>query len=216
MSNASQVRAVAGHRPSNHGITFPRLYDLLVRILTRGRERAYREALLDLAKITPGERLLDIGCGTGTLAIAAWRRLQPGGSVAATDVSEPMLGAARRKFRRAGVDIETVHADASNLPFATGRFDAVTATTVWHMLSPADQQTALLEAARVLKPGGRLLLVDYAGPRDDRTHWSARVGPHGQFDLLSLREGLAQAGFDNIEDGPTGWLSLHFLRAIRQ
>jgi hypothetical protein len=58
----------------NRGIGFPRIYDLLLLILTRGRERAYRADVLDLAGVASGDHVLDIGCGTGTQAIAAWRR----------------------------------------------------------------------------------------------------------------------------------------------
>ncbi|KUM28975.1 hypothetical protein AU467_01660 [Mesorhizobium loti] len=100
---------------ANKGIGFPRLYDLLVLMLTRGRDRAYREALLDLAGLAPGFQLLDVGCGTGTQAIAAWRRVQPGGSVVGVDVSEKMLAVARRKAGRAGLDIAFHHADAAVL-----------------------------------------------------------------------------------------------------
>ena len=63
-----------GGADANWGIDFPRVYDLLVLLLTRGRDRAYREDLLNLAGIAPGDRVLDVGCGTGTQAIAAWRR----------------------------------------------------------------------------------------------------------------------------------------------
>ncbi len=200
---------------ANKGIGFPRLYDLLVLMLTRGRDRAYREALLDLAGLAAGFQLLDVGCGTGTQAISAWCRVQPGGSVVGVDVSEKMLAAARRKANRAGLDIPFHHADAAELPFADGRFDAVTFTTVLHMVPEARRGLCLREAARVLPPGGRLLLVDYAGPVSERGHMSAKHGLHGQFDLHRLREPLAAAGFERIEGGPLNWLGLHYLRAVR-
>ncbi|MDX8518225.1 class I SAM-dependent methyltransferase [Mesorhizobium dulcispinae] len=213
----SEVRTVgAAIGPdANKGIGFPRLYDLLVLMLTRGRDRAYREALLDLAGLAPGFHLLDVGCGTGTQAISAWRRVQPGGSVIGVDVSEKMLAAARRKASRAGLDIAFHHADAAALPFADGCFDAVTFTTVLHMVPEARRSLCLREASRVLPPGGRLLLIDYAGPVSERGHMSAKHGLHGQFDLHRLREPLAAAGFERIEGGPLNWLGLHYLRAVR-
>ena len=85
---------------TGQGFDRPRLYDLMVLLLTRGRDRAYREELLDLVAASTGDHVLDIGCGTGTLAISAWRRVRPAGSVTGTDISEPMLAAARRKARR--------------------------------------------------------------------------------------------------------------------
>src|SRR5919109_324212 len=154
---------IAAGPEENRGIGFPRLYDLLLLVLTRGRDRAYRENLLDLAKVAPGQRVLDVGCGTGTQAIAAWRRTQPGGTVTGVDISEKMLAAARRKARRACLDIPFHRADAAELPFEEGSFDVVTITTVLHMVPEGRRRLCLREVARVLRPGGRLLVIDYAG-----------------------------------------------------
>jgi SAM-dependent methyltransferase len=219
LENARAAEAepgAAGGTGLSHGIGFPRHYDLLLLILTRGRDRAYREDALDLAGVAPGHRVLDIGCGTGTQAIATWRRSQPGGSVVGVDISEKMLAAARRKACRAGLNIAFHQADAAQLPFEDGRFDVVTITTVMHMVAESRRQLCLREASRVLRQGGRLLLIDYAGDPDSRKHWSARLGPHGRFDLHSLREPLSAEGFAEIDGGPLDWLSLHFLRGRKR
>lgn len=200
---------------AKRSIGFPRLYDLLLLILTRGRDRAYRESVLDLAGVAQGHDLLDIGCGTGTQAIASWHRTQPEGSVVGVDISENMLAVARRKARRAGVDIAFRSADAGQLPFDDHRFDIVTITTVMHMIPDSRHRLCLSEASRVLRPGGRLLLIDYAGDPGHRRHWSARHGAHGRFDLHRLREPLSELGFDRIDGGALAWLSLHFLRATK-
>jgi ubiquinone/menaquinone biosynthesis C-methylase UbiE len=205
-----------GGDEANRGIGFPRHYDLLLLILTRGRDRAYREDVLDLAGIAPGHRILDIGCGTGTQAIAAWRRSQPGGSVVGVDISEKMLAAARRKARGAGLNIAFHKADAAQLPFEDEQFDVVTVTTVMHMIPESRRQLCLREASRVLRHGGRLLLIDYAGDPDGPKHWSARLGPHRRFDLHSLRRPLSAEGFEEIDGGPLDWLSLHFLRGRKR
>ena len=201
------------HAGENAGIGFPRLYDLLVFMLTHGREASYREALLDLADPRPGQRLLDIGSGTGTQAMAAWRRVQPGGAVVGVDISENMLAVAARKVRQARMDIPFHRADAAELPFRDADFDIVTVTTVLHMLPPARRQLCLGEIRRVLRSGGSALLVDYAGATGARAHMSARHGPHGRFDLDTMREGLVREGFTNIRSGALDWLSLHYLSA---
>jgi ubiquinone/menaquinone biosynthesis C-methylase UbiE len=159
--------------------------------------------------------VLDIGCGTGTQAIAAWRRAQPGGSVVGVDISEKMLAAARRKARRAGLDLAFGHADVAQLPFEDERFDVVTMTTVMHMVPECQRRLCLREASRVLRRGGRLLLIDYAGDPEDRRHWMAKHGLHRLFDLHSLRDPLSEEGFEEIEGRPLDWLGLHFLRATK-
>jgi ubiquinone/menaquinone biosynthesis C-methylase UbiE len=201
---------------ASRGIGFPRLYDLLLRMLTRGREPVYREDLLDLSGIAPGMHVLDIGCGTGTQAIASWRRSQPAGAVAGVDISRAMLAVARRKSRRAGLDIPFHQADAAELPFEDERFDIVTLTTVLHMIPPSEHRRCLREAPRVLRRRGRLLLIDYAGDPGRRGHWMARHGRHRRFDLHSLREPLSEEGFEEIKAGPLAWLSLHYLRGTKR
>jgi len=213
---AEPAATIIAGAEANRGIGFPRLYDLLLLVMTRGRDRAYRESLLDLAGIAPGHNVLDVGCGTGTQAIATWRRTQPGGSVVGVDISENMLAVARRKARRAGLDIPFQRADAAQLPFGDDRFDIVTITTVMHMVPESRRRLCLNEASRVLRRGGRLLLIDYAGDPGHRTHWTAKHGAHGSFDLHNLRDPLSEEGFEEIDGGSLGWLGLHFLRGTKK
>ena len=201
------------HNTSGHaGIGFPRIYDALVFALTRGREAAYRRAVIDIAGIGAGSHVLDIGCGTGTQAALMADRVQPGGSVTGLDVNPNMVAAARRKTCRAAGSITIVQGDCTALPFADRRFDVVTITTVLHMLGEAEQLTCLAEATRVLKPGGRLLLIDYAGDTAGRRQLSARHGRHGRFDLHRLEESVAAMGMYGIEAGELGWLGLSYIR----
>jgi ubiquinone/menaquinone biosynthesis C-methylase UbiE len=198
------------------GIRWPRAYDLLMLLLTRGRRGRYYGAVLDRAGIAPGDRVLDIGCGTGTLAIQAARRVSLAGSVAGLDVSKQMIGTARRKGRRAGVDVSFHHGDATALPFDDGSFDRVTLTTSLHMVPSSRRQQCLAEAHRVLAPGGVLLVVDYAGARDERRGWVAKHGRHGEFELHAYHTDLAEIGFVAVEGGPLDWLSLHYLRGSKE
>jgi ubiquinone/menaquinone biosynthesis C-methylase UbiE len=203
------------HTQVSRGINFPRLYDLSILLMTRGRDLVYRADLLDLAGIAPGEHVLDVGCGTGTQAIMNHTRVQSGGSGTGVDISPNMLAVARRKARRAGLDIMFHRAHATRLPFDDARFDVVTITTVVHMLPQGLRQPCLDEAWRVLKNGGRLLLFDYAGDPRKRKGLMAKHGAHGRFDLYALREPLSEAGFKEITGGPLDWLDLHFLRAVK-
>lgn len=216
LHRAGESGATGGAAEANRGISFPRLYDLVLRIMTRGRDPAYRGDVLDRAGIAPGQHVLDIGCGTGTQAIAAHARAQPGGSVVGIDISANMLAAARRKARRAGLDIELRIADAAELPFDNERFDVVTVTTVLHMVPESRRRLCVREAFRVLRSGGRLLLIDYAGDRRKRSGLIAKYGAHGRFDLHDVRDVLSEEGFVTIDGGPLDWLSLHFLHGNKQ
>jgi ubiquinone/menaquinone biosynthesis C-methylase UbiE len=103
-------------------------YDFLVWLVTLGRERVLREEVLRLAGLEPGESVLDVGCGTGTLAIAAKRHVGPKGTVYGVDASPEMIGRAARKARKAGVEVGFRNGVAEALPFPDAQFDAVLTT----------------------------------------------------------------------------------------
>ena len=90
-----------------------------------GRERAFREKLLRFARLQPGETVLDVGCGTGSLAIAAKMQVGPAGKVYGIDASPEILARARKKARKAGVEVTFEQAPGQALPFPDGHFDAV-------------------------------------------------------------------------------------------
>src|SRR5579859_7654582 len=133
-------------------------YDLVVWLWTLGRERAFREKLLSFAGLKSGESVLDIGCGTGTLAIASGRQVGPTGRVYGIDASPEMIARAERKAKRAGADIKLQKAVAESLPFPDAQFDAVLSTVMLHHLPRTARARLVAEARRVLRPGGRLLV----------------------------------------------------------
>ena len=149
-----------GPRTAGHVIDWPRRYDLLNAVFFLGKERRFRQEVLDLARLTPGERVLDVGCGTGTLAIAARERLGPDGEVHGVDPSPEMIEHAREKARRAGLTVDFQVGVIEELPFEKGSFDAVTSTLMFHHLDQDLRLRGLAEVRRVLRPGGRLLVVD--------------------------------------------------------
>lgn len=185
-------------------------YDLLLRLVWGRFEQQYRSRLLQLARLGVGESVLDVGCGTGTLAIAAKRCVGPAGRVAAIDASPQMVARARRKAATAAVDIEFKITAAEALPFPDATFDAVLSTTVLHCLPEEPRRRAIREMRRVLKPSGRLLLVDFAGPSKLRRSLLGRMRPHRRFDLHGVVPLLRDAGFAGVESGPLGFSDLAF------
>ena len=134
------------------------LYDPLVWVLRLGRTR---QALLREADLRPGHRVLDVGCGTGTLAILAGR-MCPGAEIVGIDPDELALARARQKARRAGVKVRFDRARADALPYPDATFDRVLSTFMFHHLPGEEKRAMLGEVRRVLEPGGRLHLQDFA------------------------------------------------------
>ena len=188
-------------------------YDPLVWVLTMGRDRTFREKTLDLARLAEGEAVLDIGCGTGTLAIAAKRRVGPAARVAGIDPSPEMIARARKKARRAGVAVSFDKAVAEELPFEAGSFDVVMGTLMLHHLPEDARQKCIAEVRRVLKPGGRFLALDFGGHAHERHTRAGRMHNHESFDLNRVVPELSQAGLGGIESGAAGFNDLQFVRA---
>jgi demethylmenaquinone methyltransferase / 2-methoxy-6-polyprenyl-1,4-benzoquinol methylase len=131
------------------------VYDAMNRVMTAGLDRRWRR-LAVREVVWPGDRVLDSCCGTGDLAVEAERR---GGRVVGLDFSERMLERARRKSGT----IEWVRGDALALPFEDGEFDAVTCG--FGIRNLADVEGGLREAARVLRPGGKIAVLEITRPR---------------------------------------------------
>ena len=144
---------------AGHDLFLP-IYDPLTRLL--GFDRA-RQALVEQAGLEPHQRVLDVGCGTGTLAVLVKRRY-PSIDVVAIDPDAHALARARRKAERAGVSVRFDIGFASALGYRHASFDRVFSSMMFHHLANDEQAQALREMARVLRPGGRLAFLDFAGP----------------------------------------------------
>jgi ubiquinone/menaquinone biosynthesis C-methylase UbiE len=169
--------------------------------------------MLDLAYLKPGESVLDIGCGTGTLAIAAKQRVGLTGRVYGVDASPEMLARASGKANRAGVEVVFQNCIAERLPFPDGEFDAVLSTVMLHHLGRKARQQCAHEVRRVLKPGGRVLAVDFARPAQGKKGLLDHFHHHGYVDLHDLVALLTEAGLNTVESGAAGIGDLQFALA---
>jgi ubiquinone/menaquinone biosynthesis C-methylase UbiE len=190
-----------------------RYYDVLAWLLTLGREQAFRDRLVDLARLEPGEAVLDVGCGTGTLAIAAKRRVGAAGTVHGVDASPEMIDRAKRKATKAAVDVVFQAAVVEALPFPDASFDAVLSTLMLHHLPRPAREQCAREMRRVLKPGGRVLAVDFATPARERKGLLARLHRHGHMALRDILGLLSDAGLEVVESGSVGVSDLQFVLA---
>ena len=190
----------------------PLRYDIKLWVASRGKEHLFRDRQLELAGIAPGDRVLDIGCGTGTLAIAAAKRVGRDGSVHGVDPSIALLARAERKAHRAGVDVQFHTATGERLPFDDASFDVVTSTLVFHHLAGTAVHATFAEIRRVLRADGRLLVVDIGGEQDAGQH--TMHGPGVSFDLDTFVPKLGHVGFKPLDSGPidSGMRSLERLR----
>ncbi len=206
-------RHTHGHRPGSadephdhhHGmgvIHRAGAYDLFTRLTLAGRRGRVYAALARATGARPGERALDLGCGTGALTTALGAAVGPTGRVVGIDPSPEMVAFAQRQ---APAQVSYAVHPAEALPFGAGEFDVVASALAVHHIDAASRPVALAEAARVLRPGGRLLLADFQPPRGRlaRTMIRALTGP-GMADndpVPQLRELCAGAGLQVIGQG---------------
>ncbi|MBZ0136098.1 MAG: bifunctional demethylmenaquinone methyltransferase/2-methoxy-6-polyprenyl-1,4-benzoquinol methylase UbiE [Planctomycetes bacterium] len=133
-------------------------YDLLNRIISGGRDQAWRRRTVRMAALTGGEHVLDVCCGTGDLALMFWKSRRKPARVVASDFTPEMLTIAADKAGKAGVRLPLCAGDALNLPFADASFDVV--SVGYGVRNFQDIDAGLHELARVLKPGGRLAILE--------------------------------------------------------
>ena len=186
-------------------------YDVLAWLFTHGRERQLRERFIDLAGVAPGNAVLDVGCGTGTLAIAAARRVGPTGTVCGIDASPPMIARARRKATKAGVRVDFRVGVAENLPFPDRRFDVVLSTLMLHHLPTKTRQQCAREIKKVLKSDGRVLAVDFG--RANGRGLLAHFHRHGHVEVKDMVRVLEDAMLTVDATGAVGMNNLNFVLA---
>ncbi len=195
----------AEQAPATNGmvIRWARFYDPLVSLLTLGQRARLRRETVALAQIGPGERVLEVGCGTGDVALAASRLAGPTGAVHGIDPAPEMIAAARQKAARAGQPANFRIGVIEALDFPDASVDVVLSSLMMHHL-PADlKRRGLAEIARVLRPGGRLLIVDMRRPTTYAGRALATLMLHGSApeSIENLPELLRAAGFTQLRSG---------------
>ena len=196
------------------------LYDAAIALTMR--EAAFRRRLVEQAAPAGGMRILDLGCGTGTLAIELARRAS-GAEVVGLDVDPRILALARTKAQRASVDVEWIVGSAVDPPFPAAAFDRVTSTLMLHHLTTDEKERTFRALRRVLRPGGELHVADFSRPHNAYTRIAAWLfqffdGPERVAANLEgrLPELLRAAGFDAVEttdEWTTLFGTLAFFRA---
>ncbi len=185
------------------------LYDPVMALTMR--ERAFRAAITDLALTAPDDGpIIDLGCGTGSQLLQL-ARLAPGRELIGIDLDTAILERARGKFTAAGVSARLLHGSADALSLDDTSVVVAITSLVMHHLTPATRLRTLVELARVLQPGGRLIVVDWGKPTGPVTRFGFRLlrmldgfqntAEHAAGQLPTL---IARVGFEQVAN-PTRW-----------
>ena len=140
-------------------------YDLMNDLMSAGLHRVWKRLTVAKSGLRPGQVALDVAAGSGDLSLGLARQVGPGGAVFVTDINARMLALGRDRLINAG-QVSNVHflqADAEQLPFRSGTFDCV--SIGFGLRNVTDKKAALASLLRVLKPGGRLLILEFSRPR---------------------------------------------------
>jgi len=156
-------------------------YDVMNDLMSLGIHRLWKRFTIDCSGVRPGQKVLDLAGGTGDLTALFSRRVGPTGQVVLADINESMLNVGKDKLRDLGLvnNISYVQANAEALPFADNSFDII--TIAFGLRNVTDKDAALRSMFRVLKPGGRLLVLEFSKPTQE---WLSKVYDVYSFKLL--------------------------------
>ena len=193
-------------------------YDFMTNILTFGQARRLRTMTIDQTLLKPGESVLDVGCGTGGVTIPAKLRVGLSGKASGIDPSPEMIAVAEQKAQRKGLEIDFRIGVIEALPYPDASFDVVTSSLMMHHLPEHLKVKGLAEIYRVLKPGGRLLILDMMSPKSStRLRILTSLALHhglksGVEDYLGLMEA---AGFSETVLLDKRFFILGFVRGVK-
>ncbi len=193
-------------------------YDLMSTLFGMGVDARNSRMIIELAKIKPGDSVLDVACGSGNLTLTARTYAGPTGKVHGIDASPEMIDVARKKAARRGTGVVFDVGLAEKLAFPDATFDVVISRLAIHHLPDDLKRAAFAEILRVLKPGGRVLIADFVEPRNHiLSHiTSALVGPHMmQTSAWNLPPMLKEAGFAEVSAGPVSGTFLASISGVK-
>jgi len=192
-------------------------YDFTVNIIALGHARMLRKMTVDNALIKSGDNVLDVGCGTGEVALLAKTRAKDG-KVYGIDPAPEMIAVAKKKAARKKLDIDFRVGVIEALPFPDASVDVVTSSLMMHHLPDDLKIRGLREIYRVLKPGGRLLIADFRRPTGSLVnHLFIAITRHRGLKngVEDLQKHLNEAGFTQITIPDGNVLLIGFLRAAK-
>jgi ubiquinone/menaquinone biosynthesis C-methylase UbiE len=194
-------------------------YDLYMKMMTFGRERTLRERTINLAQVKAGDSILEVGCGTGTLTLAAKRQAGLSGKAFGIDVIPGMIELSRRKASQANEQVTFQLGSIDDIPFSENQFDVVMCSFMIFHMSENTRRKGFAEIYRVLKPNGRLLVLDLALPAQPLQKAIAPLllGGMLEHDLRDLLPLMEATGFSDGEFGPVEFriLGLSVLAFVR-
>jgi ubiquinone/menaquinone biosynthesis C-methylase UbiE len=182
--------------------------------LFQGKLRELRYKTADLAHLQPGDQVLDVGCGTGTLALEVQRRLGATGHVVGIDPGEQQIARARYKAARRNMPIDFQIGVIEHLPFPDQTFDVALSTIMMHHLGDGLKRQGLSEIARVLKPGGRLVIADFNRPEQPQSK-PAQFGSVRDLPAFVKEAGFSQVSTDEMPF-PRFSGGVGFVRAVKE
>lgn len=179
-------------------------YDSYMKKATFGREHILRRMTVELAGVKAGDTVLEVGCATGTLTLAAKQATGPSGKVFGIDIIPGMIEASQRKAAQANMEIAFKLGSIDSIPFPDNHFDQVMCSFMIFHMSDETRRKGVAEIQRVLKPGGRLLALDLALPPQPFQRWISRklLGFSANEDLHDLIPLIETSGFSGMEYGP--------------
>lgn len=163
-----------------------RYYDLIMTLMTFGRENNLRQMTVKLAQLKPGDKVLEIGCGTGTLTLAAKAQVGSSGEAAGLDIAPEMIAIASHKAKKKGADVSFQAGSIANIPFPDNRFDVVMCSFMIFHMPEYVRKKGFKEIYRVLKSGGHYCILD--GASSDK-----------RYDVRELAPVLKATSFTEIE-----------------